>query len=89
MQLGFTPVFADIDLTHMGLDSQKVIDAITEDTRAIFVTHVQGFNALTNGILEELDNRNIVLLEDVCEAHGATSLFLKTMNFPTSHCLSS
>jgi CDP-6-deoxy-D-xylo-4-hexulose-3-dehydrase len=36
------------------------------------VTHVLGYNALTQRLLEELGRRRIPLLEDVCEAHGAT-----------------
>ena len=33
---------------------------------------MQGFNALTDKLLNELHNRNIILIEDVCESHGAT-----------------
>ena len=36
------------------------------------MTHVQGFNALTDELLDELQRRDILLIEDVCESHGAT-----------------
>lgn len=69
---GFTPVFADIDPRHLGMQEEKILAAITGHTRAVFLTYVQGFNALSDHLLSELERRGIVLLEDVCEAHGAT-----------------
>ena len=72
LQLGFSPVFVDIDPYHLGMDSEQIIKKINKNTRAVFLTHVQGFNALTDKLLNELHNRNIILIEDVCESHGAT-----------------
>ncbi len=68
---GFTPVFADIDPRTLGLDTEQVLRKITPRTRAVFLTHVLGFNALTDELLEELQRRGIPLIEDVCESHGA------------------
>ena len=45
---------------------------ITSDTRAIFVTHVLGFNALSDRLLKLCVDNDILLIEDVCESHGAT-----------------
>jgi len=72
MQAGFTPVFVDIDPWHLGMDTRQIIETLNEKTRAIFLTHVQGFNALTDELLKILQGRNILLIEDVCESHGAT-----------------
>ncbi len=72
LQAGFTPVFVDIDPWHLGMATEKVIEAISGKTRAVFLTHVQGFNALTDELLRTLQERNILLIEDVCESHGAT-----------------
>jgi CDP-6-deoxy-D-xylo-4-hexulose-3-dehydrase len=72
LQNGFTPVFVDIDRRSLGMNVQQVLDAITPRTRAVFLTHAQGFNALTDTLLEELKRRNVPLIEDVCESHGAT-----------------
>ncbi|OUV99215.1 MAG: CDP-4-keto-6-deoxy-D-glucose-3-dehydrase [Betaproteobacteria bacterium TMED156] len=69
---GFTPVFVDIDPDHLGMDSNKIIESLNNKTRAVFLTHIQGFNALTNELLSELKKKNIFLIEDVCESHGAT-----------------
>jgi CDP-6-deoxy-D-xylo-4-hexulose-3-dehydrase len=72
LQNGFTPVFVDIDPRTLGMDSKKIIDKLTDKTRAVFLSHIQGFNALTDELVSELERRNIPLIEDVCESHGAT-----------------
>jgi len=69
---GFTPVFADIDPGHLGMQEDRILEAITDRTRAVFMTYVQGFNSLSDRLLKELQKRSIPLLEDVCESHGAT-----------------
>ena len=71
LQNGFDPVFVDIDPRTLGMETQAIIDAITPSTRAVFLSHIQGFNALTDRLLEELEQRDIPLIEDVCESHGA------------------
>ncbi|HEX5393508.1 MAG TPA: DegT/DnrJ/EryC1/StrS aminotransferase family protein, partial [Rhodocyclaceae bacterium] len=72
LQNGFTPVFVDIDRRSLAMDSTKILDAITPRTRAVFLTHVQGFDGLTDELLAALKERNIPLIEDVCESHGAS-----------------
>lgn len=72
LQNGFTPVFVDIDPKTLAMDSQKIIASLTPNTRAVFLTHVQGFDGLTDELLLELERRGIPLIEDVCESHGAT-----------------
>jgi len=72
LQNGFTPVFADIDPQSLAMDSEQILSKITDKTRAVFLTHVQGFDGLTDKLVNELKRRNIPLIEDVCESHGAT-----------------
>ena len=72
LQNGFHPVFSDIDPRTLALDTELVIEKLNTDTRAVFLTHVQGFNGLTDRLLKVLERRNIPLIEDVCESHGAT-----------------
>lgn len=77
IQTGFTPVFADINPRTLSMDTEKILEKITKETRAVFITHVQGFNGLTDKLLLELNKRNIPLIEDVCESHGACHKNLK------------
>lgn len=72
LQNGFTPVFVDIDPRSLAMDTGEILARINDKTRAIFLTHVQGFDGLTDELLEELERRKIPLIEDVCESHGAT-----------------
>ena len=72
IQCGFKPVFVDVDLNTLGMNTDKILAAITEQTRAVFLSHIQGFNALTDKLLIELENLDILLIEDVCESHGVT-----------------
>ncbi len=72
LHCGLVPVFVDIDPRTLGMDNEEVLAKITPRTRAVFLTHVLGYNALTPRLLAELERRGIPLIEDVCEAHGAT-----------------
>lgn len=72
LQCGFTPVFADIDPRTLGMDNDQALARLTPRTRAVFLTHVLGYNALSQRLLDELARQRIPLVEDVCESHGAT-----------------
>lgn len=72
VQAGMQPVFVDINPRTLSMDTDLILAAITDKTKAVFMTHAQGFNGLTQKLLDELEKRNILLIEDVCESHGAT-----------------
>lgn len=72
LQNGFTPIFVDIDRRTLGMDTAQVLTKLNPNTRAVFITHILGYSALTQQLLDELERRNIPLVEDVCESHGAT-----------------
>ncbi len=72
IQCGFKPVFVDIDRRTLGMDNAQVIQKITPQTKAVFLTHVLGYNALSRSLVDELEARRIPLVEDVCESYGAT-----------------
>lgn len=68
---GLTPVFADVNLNTLAVNEEQVLSKITDNTRAVLVTHVLGYNGLTRKIIETCKEKNILLIEDVCESHGA------------------
>lgn len=72
LQNGFKPVFADINPRTLGMNSEKIIACLNDNTRAVLLVHAQGFNGLDDALIAELEKRNIRLIEDVCESHGAT-----------------
>ena len=69
---GFKPVFVDINFSNLSMNIDNVLKKISKKTLAVFITHAQGFNGLNNKLLEVLKKKNIHLIEDVCESHGAT-----------------
>jgi CDP-6-deoxy-D-xylo-4-hexulose-3-dehydrase len=69
---GFRPVFVDINPRNLCMNEEQIISCINAKTKAVFLTHVQGFNGLSDRLLAELAERGIPLIEDVCESHGAT-----------------
>ena len=80
---GFKPVFVDIDLNTLSMTPEKVIQKINKKTLAVFITHAQGFNGFTDNLLRQLKKRNIILIEDVCESHGAKHKNKKLGTFGT------
>ena len=72
LHAGHTPIFVDIDPCSLAMDTSAVLKAITPKTKAIFLTHVLGFDGLTDELIQELSTRRIPLIEDMCESHGAT-----------------
>ena len=69
---GFKPVFADINLNNLCISEKEIKKKITSKTKAIFLTHAQGFNGLSKNLLKIIKKKKIILIEDVCESHGAT-----------------
>lgn len=72
IQNGFKPVFVDINPKNLCMDENDIIKKISKNTKAVFITHAQGFNGLSNNLIKILKKKKILLLEDVCESHGAT-----------------
>lgn len=67
---GHTPIIVDVDLKNLAMAEAQILSNITERTKAVFLTHVLGFNGLSEKLINELDRRKILLIEDVCESHG-------------------
>ena len=72
VQLGMTPVFVDISLDNLAITAENIKKAITPKTKAIVLVHCLGFNAINEEIIKIAKENNILLIEDCCEAHGAT-----------------
>ncbi len=72
IQNNFKPVFVDINPNNLCMDENEIIKKISKKTLAVFLTHVQGFNGLSDRLLNFLKRKKILLIEDVCESHGAT-----------------
>lgn len=78
---GHKLVFVDVNFENLSFDIEKLKSAITPQTKAIFLTHVLGINGLSDELLEICENKNILLIEDVCESHGTKFQGCKVGNF--------
>ena len=66
------PVFVDIDYETMNIDPGKIEEAITPRTKAIIVVHLHGLPADMSEIREVAEDYDLKVIEDACQAHGAT-----------------
>ncbi len=69
--VGATPVFVDADPHTAGLDASLLEAAITSRTKAIIPVHLYGRPADMDAIMPVARARNIAVIEDACQAHGA------------------
>lgn len=69
--LGLRPVFIDVDLQTFSMNQDAAISAITERTAAVVIVHGLGFVGEYERLFEVCAERDILVVEDCCEAHGA------------------
>lgn len=73
-QVGFTPIFVDIELNTLNLDVDQVEKACIEnpDAKIITFAHVLGNPPNMSRLMEIINKYNLILLEDCCDALGST-----------------
>ena len=70
--VGATTVFADIDPATANIDPAQIEQAITKRTRAIIPVHLYGRPANLGAITKIAADHGLLLIEDACQAHGAS-----------------
>lgn len=70
VNLGFTPVFVDVDMRNMSITLENIKKAVTDKTVGVTLVHVLGFNAITDEMVHFCRDNDLFLIEDCCEAHG-------------------
>ena len=72
LQNGLVPVFLDVELGTYNIDVTHLEEALTPRTRAIMVAHALG-NPFNLGVISEFAKKHdLFLIEDCCDALGAT-----------------
>lgn len=86
--LGATPVFVDIDPKTFNIDVKKIEEKITEKTKAILPVHIFGQMAEMDLILDLAEKYNLIVIEDACQAIGASYKGKKAGSFGHGACFS-
>lgn len=71
-RLGATPVFVDIDRQTYNIDPAQIEAKITPATKAIIPVHIFGQPAAMEEIMAIAKKNNLIVIEDACQAFGAT-----------------
>lgn len=71
-RVGATPVFVDVDPRTYTIDPRHVASAVTSKTKAIIPVHLFGQPADMAPIMRIARQNNLRVIEDACQAFGAT-----------------
>jgi CDP-6-deoxy-D-xylo-4-hexulose-3-dehydrase len=72
LQNGLVPVFLDVTIPTYNMDVSRLEEAVGERTRAIMVAHTLGNPFDVDAVLEVARRHKLWLIEDTCDALGAT-----------------
>lgn len=80
---GATPIFVDIEEDTFNIDPNLIEEAITPSTKAILPVHLFGYPCHMESILRIAEKHDLVIIEDACQAHGASIHERKVGSFGT------
>ncbi|MCI0395876.1 MAG: DegT/DnrJ/EryC1/StrS aminotransferase family protein [Chloroflexi bacterium] len=80
---GATPVFVDVDEETFNLNPALVEATVTPRTRAIMPVHLYGYICDMDALQAIAGRYNLAIIEDACQAVGATFQGLKAGSFGT------
>lgn len=72
VQFGAVPVFVDVEMSTHNINADLIEDAISPKTKAIMLAHTLGNPFNLRKVKELCDKYNLWLVEDCCDALGAT-----------------
>jgi len=78
------PVFADIEAEFFTIDPDEISKRVTSKTKAILPIHLYGQPCDMNAINQIAQKHDLLILEDACQAHGATYQGLPVGSFGTA-----
>jgi len=73
--VGARPIFVDISLETYNIDTfklEEVVKKYKKSVKVIIPVHLYGYPCEMDTIMEIAEKYNIMILEDACQAHGAT-----------------
>ncbi len=88
LHVGAVPVLADIDPETYTLDPASVQKQLSRRTRALLPVHLYGQPAKMDELLEIAHKKKLKIIEDACQAHGATWKNKKVGSLGDAGCFS-
>ena len=86
--VGATPVFVDVDPATLTMDPTRIEERITGRTRAIVPVHLYGRLANMPAIMDLARRHALTVVEDACQAHGASLAGRRAGSFGHAACFS-
>ena len=72
VQTGLVPVFVDVSIPTYNVDADQLEDVYSERTRAVILAHTLGNPFDLGAVMEFIRRHDLWLIEDCCDAIGAT-----------------
>jgi len=72
LQYGLVPVFVDVDIPTYNVKPEMIEAAVTDKTRAIMIAHTLGNPFDLAEVMRVAEKYNLWVVEDCCDALGAT-----------------
>ncbi len=85
---GAIPVFVDPEIDTYNIDSTKIVEKITNKTKAIIPVHLYGQACNMDEIMKIAISHDILIIEDCAQAHGAEYKGKKVGSFGIAACFS-
>ncbi|MEM4522037.1 MAG: DegT/DnrJ/EryC1/StrS family aminotransferase [Nitrososphaeria archaeon] len=72
LYVGSEPIFADIKDDTLNIDPKEIVRKLSSTVKAILPVHIFGYPADMDDIIEIANKNSMKVIEDACQAHGAT-----------------
>ncbi len=69
--IGAKPIFADVLPNEYTLDPAQVLRLVNHNTKAIIAVHLYGMPCRMDELVELAGSRNLIVIEDCAQSHGA------------------
>lgn len=86
--VGATPVFVDVSADDFNLDVPLFASAVTPRTKAVLPVHLYGQPADMQAVLRVAADHGLKVIEDACQAHGASYQGRRVGTFGHAACFS-
>lgn len=71
VNVGATPVFADVSLDTQNITADSIAKVMSKKTKAIICVHLAGWPCDMDPIMKLAEKHNLFVIEDCAQAHGA------------------